>query len=97
MGRRFEDVWSMAADDGANCPIGVSDGATLAGRGTRSDELGLLLEAWSCERSMRIEGSLLLEQAGRMIVKLLADEGHSSKSLRQARSLLRVIRDLDDR
>src|SRR4051812_22480339 len=97
MGRRFEDLWATAADDGASCPIGVSDRAP--GREDRelspqSDELDLILEAWSRERARRIEATLLVEEARRVISRFVAEGTSTPMALQRARRVLGAIRAL---
>ena len=87
MNRRFEDLYASAADDGASCPIGVSDH-----HANSCDDLDLLLEAWSRERARRIEGSLLLEEARRIIARLIAEGGSTLLARQRARRVLNAIR-----
>jgi hypothetical protein len=87
MNRRFEDLWDRAADDGASCPVGVSTGASGA-------ELDQLLDAWYRERTQRIEGSLVLDQAQQLLARLVAEEGLNPRRRRQAGRVLRAIRGL---
>ena len=55
MNRRFEDLWTRAADDGASCPVGVKAGYS-------DIEVDELLDAWYSERAQRIESVLMLDQ-----------------------------------
>lgn len=84
MKRRFEDLWAKAAFDGATTPLGVSCALP-------DDEVEQLLEAWSRERSERIETTLLLEQTCRLLSGLLSDEDLSARRRRQVRRLIRTI------
>ena len=85
--RRFEDLWADAANDGASSPIGVNSNPFGA-------ELEDLMDAWFDERTQRIEGLLVLEQARRMIVRLMSEAGGSPTSRRRASQLVRAIRKL---
>ncbi len=87
MKNRFDDLWISAASDGASCPVH----AVAAGHDAGED-VDLLMDAWYSERAVRIESSLLLEQALRVIANLLAEGGDSTRKQRQARRLLRAIR-----
>jgi hypothetical protein len=89
MNRRFEDLWSRAADDGAFSPVGVSAGAAAS-----DEELGQLMDAWYFERSQRIEGSLLLDQAVRLLNSLMSEGALTPTKRRQAGRMIRAIRDL---
>ena len=95
MTRRFEDLWATAADDGASCPIGASDrgpGPLRCEPTPQGDELGLMLEAWSHERSRRIEAALLVDEARRVIARFVADGAASPVTLQRARRVLAAIR-----
>lgn len=85
MNGRFEDLWSTAADDGAACLSGIVTGR---GGGVEVDEL---LDAWYRERTDRIECSLVLEQARRLLAGLLADGSVTPRRRRQAGRLIRAI------
>jgi hypothetical protein len=87
MNRRFEDLWSKAADDGASCPVGLSPAPNGA-------EVDLLMDAWYRERTQRIEGSLLLDQAGQLLDRLMAEGEMTPRRRRQACRVIRAIRDL---
>jgi len=92
MKSRFEDRWSSAADDGASCLAGV----TMT-RASDDAEVGQLLDAWYRERTERIECSLVLEQARRLIAGLVAEDGIAPERRRQADRLLRSIRNVQKR
>src|SRR3954470_8933391 len=95
MARRFEDLWSTAADDGATCPIGVSDrrpGPPVGSPEPEGEDLGLMLEAWSLERARRIEAALLVKEARRVIARFVADGAASPGTLVRARRVLAAIR-----
>ena len=86
---RFDDLWSAAAHDGASCPIGFS--GNRPGRNASSD-VDELMDAWFQERTDRIECSLILEQAGKLLSGLLAEGTASPKKRREACRVLRAIR-----
>lgn len=88
MKRRFDDLWSSAPHDGASCPVRV-----IAARPEDGEEADLMIDAWYRERAVSIECSLLLDQARQMIANLLADDRVTPERQRQARRLLRVMRD----
>ena len=85
MTARFEDLWN-SADDGACSPVQVF--AT----GSNANEVDHLIDAWYRERSDRIECSLLLDQARRLINGFLADGEISPLRRRQATRFLKVSR-----
>ncbi len=87
MNCRFDDLWSSAAHDGASCPVGLS-----ATRTDLSAEVDHLMDAWFHERTDRIECSLILDQAGRLLSALLADGPVSPKKRREACRVIRAIR-----
>jgi hypothetical protein len=89
MNSRFDDLWASAADDGASCPLGVS-----AARNGVDTEVDQLLDAWLRERTERIECSLVLDQAYRLVAGLLAEGEINPRRRRQARRLIRAIRDV---
>jgi hypothetical protein len=86
---RFEDLWSSAADDGASC-------LARAYATESSDDIDQLLDAWYRERSVRIEYALVLEQAHRLITRLLADHELTTRRRREARRVLLAIRKVRD-
>jgi len=86
---RFDDLWASAADDGASALVGV-----FSNRSETDDEVQHLMNAWLRERTDRIESSLVLDQAQRLIVDLLADGYITPRRRKQARFLIRAIRDL---
>jgi threonine dehydrogenase-like Zn-dependent dehydrogenase len=89
MNCRFDDLWASAADDGASALVGI-----YSSRSERDEEIEQLMKAWLRERSVRIESSLVLDQAFRLLVDLL-DEGEiSPRRRKQARVLIRSIREL---
>lgn len=85
MNQRLEELWANAADDGARSPVGLA-------RGPREAEVDELLAAWFKERSHHIEGSLLLQEARRLLSRLLAEGGGSSGSRNRAERLIHLIR-----
>jgi hypothetical protein len=88
MNYRFEDLWSSAAADGASCPIGHMP--THASEESAA-ELDLLMDAWFRERSERIECSLVLDQARRLL-RAIVDEGRISQdALRRTTRLIHSI------
>ena len=85
--RRFEDLWAEAADDGASTPVGASGFASGA-------ELEELCDAWLEERTQRIEGLLVLDQARRLIARMLAEGEISARSRKRAIGIVRAIRNI---
>ena len=86
---RFDDLWSEAAHDGASCPIGLSGNQTGQNSSSEVDEL---MDAWFLERTDRIECSLILEQAGKLLTGLLAEGTVSLKKRRKVCRIIRAIR-----
>jgi hypothetical protein len=89
MNRRLEDLWANAADDGATSPIGVLTGPS-------ESELDDLLAAWFQERSHRIEGGLLLQEARRLLLRFLAEEAGSTAIRQRVERLIQAIRAYQD-
>jgi hypothetical protein len=89
MNNRFDDLWVTAADDGASAPIGVYPARAAAEADAEADQL---IDAWFRERTGRIECSLVLDEARRMIVRLLTGDGITPARRRQAQRLMRSIR-----
>lgn len=88
---RFDNLWSSAANDGASCPIGVS--GDRSSRNADSEvEVDQLLDAWFHERTDRIECSLILEQARKLLSDLLADGQVSPRKRREACRMIRAIK-----
>ena len=89
MTSRFDELWSAAAGDGASSLAGV-----VLGRSGGEAEADDLLDAWYRERADRIECSLVLDKALRLLAGLLADGEVSPRRRRQATRLIRVIEDV---
>jgi hypothetical protein len=85
--RCFEDLWVDAANDGASSPVGVSTS-------TLGAELEQLTEAWFLERTQRIEGLLVLDQARRLITRILSEGEVSPRNRKRASSVCRAIKKL---
>ncbi len=88
MNSRFDDLWRTAADDGASCPVGLDTART----GADGAEIDQLMNAWLSERTERIECSLVLDQARRLIAGMLAGGELTPRRRRQANRLIRAIR-----
>ncbi len=88
MNYRFEDLWSSAAKDGASCPIGYM---TNPAGSDSSAELDLLMDAWFRERSGRIECSLVLDRARRLLSAIAEEGGLSREMLRKTAQLIHAI------
>jgi hypothetical protein len=80
----FDDRWDSAAGDGASTPAGLA--ADRAG-----DEVGLLMEAWSCERHESIESKLLLDRAQRLLARILASGELTPRNRARVRRLVAEI------
>ena len=87
MKSRLNDLWASAANDGASSPIGIYEKAA-----DTDAEVDMLMDAWLRERSDRIESSLILDQAQRLMIGLLSDGAISPRRRRQAIRLIRAIR-----
>lgn len=97
MNRRFEDIWDDAPDDEPAGPgLDEAEEETESLLGETGDETESLLDAWYRERSQRIETALVLDEARRLLRKLVATRELDDAPARQARKLLRAIRDLKD-
>jgi len=80
---RFKSLCETAAGDGASSPIGMPP--------PRND-IDALLNAWYRERQESVECRLCLDQAGRLLRRLMDEAGVPSQLRRQARQLLLTIR-----
>jgi len=89
MTSRFEDLWTSAAGDGASAPVGLDSTRTV----DDGAEVDQLMNAWLSERTERIECSLVLGRAQRMIAGMLAGGELTPRRRRQANRLIRAIRD----
>jgi hypothetical protein len=89
MNYRFDDLWEIAADDGASTPVGVSATMRAADSGLEVDQL---IDAWYRERTGRIECSLVLDEACRLLTRLLAEGEIAPSRQKQARRLIGTIR-----
>jgi hypothetical protein len=81
-----KDFWANVSSDGAFSSVGPFNI-------TRAD-LDEVFNAWSHERSGRIETTLVLEQAGHLLATLLMEEKLGTIRKRQARRVLKAIRRL---
>ena len=88
MSYRFEDLWSSAAEDGASCPIGYMKSDVDS---DSSSEVDQLMDAWFRERADRIECSLVLDQARRLLGALVEEGRISPKALRKTTRLIHSI------
>jgi hypothetical protein len=79
----FEDLWE-SGDDGAFSPVGATR--------PEGDDVDALMDAWLRERQVSIESRLYLEQAGRLIRKMMDGDTVSPDLRKQARCLLRAVR-----
>jgi len=80
---RFEKPWETAAGDGASTPVGVSPPAC---------EVDALMDAWLRERHESVECRLYLDEAGRLLRRMLVEDGVPLRLRRRARHLLLAIR-----
>jgi len=85
MGNRFELPWESYPHDGASAPLGAS-------AAIERDDYDELFRAWCEERHESIELGLCLDEAVRLIKRLLSDGEVSDQSRRRARTLFRAIR-----
>jgi hypothetical protein len=92
MNSRFDDLWGTAANDGASAPLGAF--ATYQPAETAAD-VDQLIEAWYRERSDRIECSLVLDEVGRLLSRMLAEGQVPAKRQKRAARLVRMIRELE--
>ena len=88
---RFDDLWSSAAHDGASCPIGVS-GSYASPNADNAVDVDELLDAWFHERTDRIECSLILEQARKLLSGLLAEGTVSARKRGETCRVIRAIK-----
>jgi len=80
---RFEDMWKMAAGDGALTPVGVA---------RPECEFDALMDAWFRERQDSIECRLYLEEAGDLLQQILEEDRVPMRLRRRAKHLLLALR-----
>jgi hypothetical protein len=80
---RFDNLWESAAGDGALSPVGVA---------RPESEFDALMDAWFRERQDCIECRLYLDEAGRLLRKVLDEETVPVRLRRRAKHLLLAIR-----
>jgi len=85
MGNRIDLTWESYPHDGASAPHGAS--AAL-----ERDDYDELFRAWCEERHESIELGLCLDEAVRLLKRMLVDGEVTETSRRRARSLFRAIR-----
>ena len=90
MGNRFDLPWESYPHDGASAPVSTS-------AAIERDDYDELFRAWCEERHESIELGLCLDEAVRLIKRLLNDGEVTDQSRRRARSLFRAIRDASGR
>jgi len=83
MMNRFENLWDSAAGDGALTPIGVA---------RPECEFDDLMKAWTRERQDCIEYRLYLDEAGRLLREILAEDQVPQRLRRRVRNLLMAVR-----
>jgi hypothetical protein len=82
MASRFENLWKSAAGDGALSPVGVA----------RPDcDYDDLMDAWLRERQESIESKLYLDEARRLLRKMIVVEQVPPGLRKRARHLLEAI------
>jgi hypothetical protein len=80
---RFEDLWDSAGD-----------GAFSVGHAVRPDEdIDALMDAWRRERQESTECRLYLQEMRRVLRKLIEVEKVPPQLRKQAKSLLRAVRE----
>jgi len=84
---RFDNLWESAAGDGALSPVGVA---------RPECEFDALMDAWFRERQDCIECRLYLDEAGRLLRKVLDEETVPLRLRRRAKHLLLAIRAVRD-
>jgi hypothetical protein len=90
MNNRIDDLLATAADDGASALSGVCTSRSKA-------DVEQLMQAWCIERQNNIECSIFLDQASQLLLSILHDGEISDRNRRKSRSLLRVIREAQQR
>jgi len=90
MGNRIDLTWESYPHDGASTPAGTSAAA-------ERDDYDDLFRAWCKERHESIELGLCLDEAVRLIKRLMADGEVTEQSRRRARALFRAIRNANGR
>jgi len=85
---RFENLWETASGDGASTPVGVA---------RPECEFDALMDAWFRERQDSIEWRLYLDEAGRLLRRILEEEQVPHRLRRRVRELLLAIRAIRDR
>jgi hypothetical protein len=78
----------IVGDDGASATDQVPGISEVA-------DIPLLMDAWAWERQHRIEFSLLLRRARRLLKRIEAEEDLSPRRAHQVRALIDVMREMD--
>ena len=83
MTNRFENLWESAAGDGALSPVGIA---------RPECEIDALMDAWLRERQDGIECRLYLEEAGRLLKRIVCEERMPRHLRQRVKHLLLAIR-----
>jgi len=84
--KRFEDLWTSAATDGASSPVGL---ATPPPDVAESQDL---MEAWYKERQESIENKLYLDLACQLLRRILSEGAMTREDERRAKHLILSIK-----
>lgn len=83
--RHFNDLLMAAAHDGASAAISVCSTSSTS-------DVDQLMDAWYRERQERIEAGLLLEQACRVLSRIVSDGEITTANRRKATRLLLTMK-----
>ncbi|MGE3818011.1 MAG: hypothetical protein AB7I30_01115 [Isosphaeraceae bacterium] len=86
MNQRFDDLWEFSADTDE----------LWRGLKPSEEEVEQILEAWTRERSQRIEALLILDQTRRFLRGIVTRDELAPGRIRRARHLLQAIKELGD-
>jgi len=85
----FNDLLLASPRDGASATIGIS-------RSNDAAEVDDLMDAWYRERQDRIEAGLFLDQARRLLGRIISEGRITSADRKKARRLLLAIKEASD-
>jgi hypothetical protein len=80
----FDDLFLLNGQDGASTPVGLL-------RPQDEAEIDEIMDAWFQERHDNIESGIFLDQARRLLVRILAEGELTPRTRRRAKRLIRAI------
>ncbi len=88
MSNPFDDLFISTGEDGASAPV-----ASIKTRDAA--EIDRIMDAWFQERQDNIECGMFLDQARRLLTRILADGELTLKTRRQVKSFIVAMRECE--